>query len=355
MPTPANCSTSRPIQIVGGGLAGLSLGIALARRGIPTSLREAATYPRHKVCGEFIAGLEPETIETLGIATTLEDAEMHSRVAWYRQGKRFRSDRLPRPAYGISRHRLDQRLAEAFRNSGGTLLVASRFPADPNADFPEGLVWAIGRKRARSDWMGIKLHCRNLYLNADLEVHLGDQAYAGASAVEDGRVNVCALIKRRPGMLGDDREAAFFDCLAAAGLGELAARAREGDPDLASQTSVAGLGFGYAKPETTALRIGDAYALIPPFTGDGMAMAFEAAAAAVDPLVRYAEHRISWTEATRQTQRKLQKLFRTRLAAAQALHGFLLKPGRQRVFQTASAARLLPFQPLFQLLHSFSG
>ncbi|MDB6025304.1 MAG: putative electron transfer oxidoreductase, partial [Verrucomicrobiales bacterium] len=45
---------ARPITIVGGGLSGLTLGIALRQRGIPTTIWEAGRYPRHKVCGEFI-------------------------------------------------------------------------------------------------------------------------------------------------------------------------------------------------------------------------------------------------------------------------------------------------------------
>ena len=47
----------QPIEIVGGGLAGLSLGLALRQQDIPVTLFEAGSYPRHRVCGEFITGL----------------------------------------------------------------------------------------------------------------------------------------------------------------------------------------------------------------------------------------------------------------------------------------------------------
>jgi 2-polyprenyl-6-methoxyphenol hydroxylase-like FAD-dependent oxidoreductase len=49
-------TSTKPITIVGGGLAGLTLGIGLRRRGVPAALWEAGHYPRHRVCGEFICG-----------------------------------------------------------------------------------------------------------------------------------------------------------------------------------------------------------------------------------------------------------------------------------------------------------
>ena len=44
------------ITIVGGGLAGLTLGIALRQQQVPVTVWEAGRYPRHRVCGEFISG-----------------------------------------------------------------------------------------------------------------------------------------------------------------------------------------------------------------------------------------------------------------------------------------------------------
>ena len=64
----------KPITIVGGGLAGLTLGIGLRQRGVPATLWEAGHYPRHRVCGEFISGRGQETLARLGLRELLERA-----------------------------------------------------------------------------------------------------------------------------------------------------------------------------------------------------------------------------------------------------------------------------------------
>src|SRR5499427_3548848 len=63
-----------PITIVGGGLAGLTLGIGLRRHEVPVTILEAGRYPRHRVCGEFISGGGLEVLNQLKLRPLLEDA-----------------------------------------------------------------------------------------------------------------------------------------------------------------------------------------------------------------------------------------------------------------------------------------
>jgi flavin-dependent dehydrogenase len=85
----------------------------------------------------------------------------------------MQTQRLPDPALGISRHRLDARLAEAFVAAGGELRVHTRMDLDAA---PVGRVFAAGRRPRSSRWFGLKLHARRLPLGADLEVHLASRA-----------------------------------------------------------------------------------------------------------------------------------------------------------------------------------
>jgi 2-polyprenyl-6-methoxyphenol hydroxylase-like FAD-dependent oxidoreductase len=341
----------RPVEIIGGGLAGLSLGLALRRAGVPVVLHEAGDYPRHRVCGEFIAGLDTATRDRLALGPVLADALTHHEVAWFRGDQPLHRHALPAPALGISRHVLDQRLAAAFVSAGGELRAGSR--VDTRAA-PHGRVFAHGRRPASaSPWIGLKLHARNLPLSAPLEVHLGRHAYVGLSRVENDRVNICGLFRRRP-VLVADRAHALPAHLRAAGLDALAERLGDADPDLASRCAVAGLAFGRAPRDENAaarLMLGDAHALIPPFTGNGMTMAFQSAALALDPLLAWSRGQADWPATRAHVRARLERRFRLRLAASALLHPFFLRRLAQAGLATAARARLLPVGTLYHALH----
>lgn len=338
-------SELRPVEIAGGGLAGLALGLGLRRAGVPVTLHEAGSYPRHRVCGEFIAGLAPETIDRLGLEPCLRDARRHGEVAWYFGGRLGCRQRLPGVALGLSRYALDARLAEAFQAAGGDLRVHSRVELDGAAP---GRVVATGRVRGRSPWLGLKFHALNLPLAAGLEVHLGRDAYVGLAGIEGGRVNVCGYFRRRG--LRATGPALVRAYLLASGLGGLAARLAAAGADPASFAAVAGLVVDGRMARRPDLRLGDACAMIAPFTGDGMAMAFQGAEAALGPLVAYAQG-AAWPEVAGAIRSALARQFRCRLASANALHGFMLGPRRQRWLAAAARTGLLPLRPLYSLLH----
>ncbi|MEO7413190.1 MAG: NAD(P)-binding protein [Opitutaceae bacterium] len=335
-----------PIEIVGGGLAGLSLGLALRRADVPVTIFEAGEYPRHRVCGEFIAGLGPNTIRRLGLAPLLSDALRHHEVAWFMGAKPTRVQRLPSPAFALSRHILDARLAETFVAAGGELRTHTRVTP---ANATPGRVLASGRRRGASPWIGLKFHVRSLALARELELHLGDQAYVGLARVENGRVNVCGLFHRRP--LSARGPNLLLAYLRAAGLSALAERLASAEPDPDSCCAVAAVTFDFKVPTEDDIRLGDACAMIPPFTGNGMAMAFQSAELALDPLVAYSRGERGWIEARDAINAALRRRFRLRLASAAGLHSFLLRPSRQRWLALVNRTRLLPFRSLYAVLH----
>jgi flavin-dependent dehydrogenase len=324
-----------PVTIAGGGLAGLSLGIALLRRGAEVTLHEAGNYPRHRVCGEFLSGVRDSTLEKLGIARVLDGAVALATSRWFDAGGPV--GRFPVAGRGISRWVLDDRLQSEFVKSGGNLKTGSR--VDPGTD----VVWAAGRIRTDGRWIGVKCHVHDLALEADLEMHIGSNGYAGLAKIEGGKVNLCGLFRRQKGIGGKD---ALFQCLQAGGLTALAGRVSRAAPDPDSFCAVAG--FEPGRQAGPPFSVGDAAWMIPPFTGNGMSMAFEAAEAALDPILEFAAGRISWAEAGEAAASAQRRRFARRMRVSSWLHGVIIN--HPSLAGAAARCNAIPFGILLRLL-----
>ena len=114
-------TSARPITIVGGGLAGLTLGITLRQHAVPVTLYEAGSYPRHRVCGEFICGSGIDVLRGLGLyAKFIAAGAVEARSAAFCEEERtYRPKALPQAALCLSRHTMDRLLADEFQRLGG--------------------------------------------------------------------------------------------------------------------------------------------------------------------------------------------------------------------------------------------
>jgi len=323
-------SASTPITIIGGGLAGLTLGIGLRQRGVPVVIWEAGCYPRHRVCGEFISGRGQAVLERLGLLACCHLAgAVPARTAMFVCGpKRSPVRPLPVPALCLSRHRLDALLAETFQQAGGELRVQARRMM---AEEVEGVVHASGRRtqpaEAAPHWFGVKAHVPRacpVPLEADLEMHIARDGYIGVNRIGDGEVNVCGLFRARPDGRRSESKTEWLRGEPGSLLRERL-RAAEFDPE--SFCSVAGLQL---RPQRAAdragCRIGDALTLTPPVTGNGMSMAFESAELAVEPLADYSQGRLDWAAAQRRLAQRCDAVFARRLMWARRLQWLMLSP-----------------------------
>lgn len=333
------------ITITGGGLAGLSLAVALRHHDVPVTVLEAGTYPRHRVCGEFISGVSGETLVALGISDLFADARRHRSLAWHDRGQLIHCDEFQDHALGISRHLLDERLWKRLTELGG--IVRTNFRSAP--DFRDGHLWAAGRKPRGGPWIGLKAHVRISGQSADLEMHAGTNGYAGLAGVEGGWTNVCGLFRIDRSTKATDRQllTAYLD---AGGNNRLAATLRDCEWREGSFSTVAGFELGRQRATPGLLALGDAESMIPPFTGNGMSMAFQAAECAIAPLVSYSRGKSSWQESANNVRSAVQRKFRRRLAVAGALHPLLFEAASRSLLQYLASTRLLPFQPMLSLV-----
>lgn len=326
------------VTIVGGGLAGLALGIGLRQHGVPVEVWEAGRYPRHRVCGEFISGRGQASLAKLGLLESLQIAGAGSAVsAAFFVGKTTIAARvLPEPALCVSRFFLDEWLAQEFQRLGGELRVGARWTGELGA----GTVRATGRRAepVADGWrlFGLKVHARGVELEADLEMHILPAGYVGLCRLPNGEVNICGLFRssapvpdlgqRWHEWLGGPRDSALHSRIARAHF----------DED--SFCSVAGLRLRpHRASEHREWCVGDAVTMIPPMTGNGMSMAFESAELALDPLVKFSRGTLAWTQAQQEFSEICDKTFSSRLRWAGWLQRVVfLPPARSTLFFLAA-------------------
>lgn len=313
----------RSVTIIGGGIAGLTLGILLRERKVPVLLHEAGVYPRHRVCGEFICGKGREVLRQAGLEEPILAAggRKASSLRFFSKGSPARQWKAPPPALCISRYRLDALLAERFTARGGDLRTGARWQ---HGFHGEGVVRATGRNPAKPGkwrWIGIKAHRLDLGGASDLEMHFGARGYAGVARLGEGRANVCALIRSRGPMRG--LEGAWKGI-----LGELAGQP-ESDWDERSFCAVAGISFLPEKRDPEECRVGDAFGMIAPLTGNGMSIALESAALAAEPLAEYSRGKLPWEQARRKIARDLDSQFLERLRWARIVQNLVFTWGGQ--------------------------
>ena len=334
---------AHPITIVGGGLAGLTLGIGLRQRGVPVTVWEAGRYPRHRVCGEFISGGGQGSLARLGLLGGLQTAGAGSATsAAFFAGESLVAARpLPAAALCVSRFILDDWLAREFQRLGGDLRSGARWAGE----FGTGVVRASGRRAepVADGWrlFGLKVHARGVALDADLEMHFVPAGYVGLCRLPGGEVNICGLFRSAAPV--PDLALRWRDWLGGPADSVLHARLAGAQFADDSFCSVAGLGL---RPQRAAQRhecsIGDALTMIPPVTGNGMSMAFESAELAIGPLAKFSRGERTWEQAQQAIAGNCDRTFTARLRWAAWLQRALFQPSARAtlLFLAARSERL---------------
>jgi flavin-dependent dehydrogenase len=367
---------STDVLIAGGGPAGSTLAALAAQAGARVLLVERATFPRNKVCGEFVAAEGCGVLERLGLRRRLVASGAPPMDACRITDRRGRVLDVALPpvegdgheALGVSRERLDTVLLELAERRGARLRVGWEalrpvvenhhvrgLVVRPVGSAGQGkevaarvVVAADGRRSvlvrslhpelgdpsrsAAGSWFGLKLHLAGARTGRDrrVELHLFDGGYVGLAEIDGGRINLCLMTTvralrdcgGRPARLLEERlraNPALRDAI-------------DGARPCSRWHSVGPLRFGVRRPAAAgALFVGDAAGTIDPFCGEGMSHAMRAAELAL-PIVLAAVDRgglddrlargytSAWTAAfapvTRRVRRLGRLLERPRLAGA---------------------------------------
>jgi menaquinone-9 beta-reductase len=114
------------VAVIGGGLAGLSLSIQLAKAGFDVIVFEKERYPFHRVCGEYISLESWNFLENLGYPLSDMDLPIIKNLVVSAPNGNYIEQRLPLGGFGISRYKIDHELASLARINGVNLLEGKK-------------------------------------------------------------------------------------------------------------------------------------------------------------------------------------------------------------------------------------
>lgn len=314
------------VIVAGGGPAGSSAAIHLAKRGARVLLVEQKQFPRAKLCGEFISPECAALFERLGVADQMfaaRPATLSETVFYSRTGK---NARVPSSwfgssggALGLSRAEMDERLlrratevgVKVLENAHATNLLFKNQSVDGLAirrhdteeKFHSSIVIdATGRTRAlarqltkpnaqrdrRPSMIAFKAHLENTRVAPGAcEIYFYRGGYGGLSSIENGLSNLCFIASARDvRACGADADQVVREIVRQnARADETLQTARAASPWLA--VALEGFGRHPVAPAEGLLTIGDAASFIDPFTGSGMLMALQSGELAANTMATY--------------------------------------------------------------------
>ncbi len=346
-----NTDRKYDVAIVGGGLAGLSLSILLARKGYRICLFEKEAYPFHKVCGEYISFESWDFLVSLGLPLEEWDLPKIQQLVVTAPNGESITELLPLGGFGISRYKLDAALAAIAVQENVVLFENTKVnnihfdndfhQIETNAGlFTSSVACACYGKKANLDvkwkrpflkhhtrnYVGVKYHVKAQLPDKQIALHNFQGGYCGISKIEDGRFCLCYLtnsenlkkngqsipameekiLKRNPVLRKLLDEVVFL---------------------FEEPVTIAQISFAKkSQAENHVLCIGDAAGMITPLCGNGMSMALHASKIASGPISLFLNSQITRDEMEKKYQREWNRQFSSRLRTGRIIQHFFGNP-----------------------------
>jgi len=301
------------IGIVGAGPAGSSAAISLTRKGYSVVLVDRSTFPRSKLCGDFLNPINWPLFDQLGVAEELLSLQ-HEKITGFRISC-FTGEEASFPfphhrgqplfGLGLNRLYLDHLLLKRAEREGATVLEGKKVRdlsndggqwritlTDPSGDetlHTAFLIGADGRnslvaqrlglagpRESRGSFLGFQLHLRGVQgMNRQIQIHLFPGGYAGLAGVGGGITNLCFALEKQRAKEHSSIESLLEDYLyknpylkEALGESQRVSEPQSTYPVHTSRRRSSGDGF---------VLLGDAAYAPEPVTGEGVYFALESA------------------------------------------------------------------------------
>ncbi len=346
------------IIIIGGGLAGLTSSILLAKADFSVTLIERKKFPFHRVCGEYVSNEVLPFLQSIGFnPKDFNAATISKLIVTAPNGKALYAN-LDLGAFGISRFELDNALYQIGLKAGVNFLLETKvldvvfedekFQVEItnqtlNADL---VIGAFGKRSnmdqklkrkffyQRSPYLGVKYHIKSDFPTNKIQLDNFKGGYCGINKIENDLYCLCYLIENKYlkeyGSIQKMEEAILYQ-----------------NPQLKKHFKTAT--FVWEQPETIneisferkslienhILMCGDTAGMIAPLCGNGMAIAIHSGKILAESIISFCFEGINIEKRKNLEQHYLSKWnqqFAARLKIGRGIQNFF---GNKLVTKTA--------------------
>nr|WP_299272648.1 NAD(P)/FAD-dependent oxidoreductase [uncultured Psychroserpens sp.] len=338
------------VIVVGGGLAGLSSAIHLSRQQLNVLVIEKNSYPKHKVCGEYISNEVLPYFNYLGIDVFALGAKKIDKFQLSTTKNKLISTSLPLGGFGISRFCLDHALEQKAIDSDVSLIqdtvddvrfnneqftVVTKNQKQLKSKF---VIGAYGKRsnldvklnrqfiKTKSPYLAVKTHVKGSFPNDMVALHNFEGGYCGVSKVEDDKINLCYITNfesfKAFKNIEEFQEKVIFKNT------YLKQVFKTTTPLFEQPLTISQISFDHKKPiENHIIMCGDTATLIHPLCGNGMSMAIRSAQIASTLIVKFFNSEITSRDALeKQYLREWNTTFKSRLKVGRIVANLFNRP-----------------------------
>ena len=333
--------TEQPLDviIIGGGLAGLTSAIHLSKSNFKVLLIEKNSYPKHKVCGEYVSNEVLPYLNFLGFNPFEFGAKRISNFELTTHNNKSIKANLPLGGFGMSRYEMDFQLYQLAIENGVEVLQDSVLDVNFKSDIfsietksnqtvlSKIVVGAFGKRsnldvkfqrkfiNKKSPYLGVKLHVSGDFPEDKVALHNFKGGYCGVSKVENDHINLCYItdfkaFKKHKDINAFQDEVMFKN-------EALKAIFKTTKPEFKGPITISQISFETKAPiENHIIMCGDTAGMIHPLCGNGMSMAIRSAQLASLAIIDYLQGKITKrTELENQYTKVWKTTFTKRLKA----------------------------------------
>lgn len=329
------------VVVIGGGLAGLTLAITLAKQGKTIALIEKESYPFHKVCGEYISLESWDFLLRCGVPLQELNLPIIQQLKITAPNGKELNVSLPLGGFGISRFLLDSTLKDIAINTGVSVfektkalnvefvkdkfivetnsgllkatLVCGSFGKRTNLDVKWKRPFVEATKNRLNQFIAVKYHIQYNGNRDEIALHNFEDGYCGMSQIEDGKFCLCYLTTAS-NLQKSNNDVDLMEKEILSKNPYLKTIFTESTKLYDAPLVISQISFDKkTQVDEHILFVGDAAGLITPLCGNGMSMAMHGSHIAAQLIIKFLNEEISRDELEKNYQNQWNITFAKRL------------------------------------------